>query len=49
MQQAEGGNKQDVAVKNQDRQTLIDQLHLLGNYVLFTAGGNEVIATSSGL
>lgn len=48
VQKAEGGNKQDIAVKNADREALINALHLLGNYVLFTAAGNEVIATSSG-
>jgi hypothetical protein len=45
---AQSGNRQEVSVKNEIRTTLIMQLHLLGNYVLFTAGGNEVIATSSG-
>ncbi len=45
---AETGNRQDIAVKNDLRQALINQLHLLGNYVLFTAAGDEVIATSSG-
>ncbi len=48
VEKAEGGDRQAVAVKNAIRQTLIDQLHLLGNFVLFMAGGNEVVATSSG-
>ena len=48
VQKAEGGNKQDIAEKNAIRQTLIDQLHLLGNYVLYIASGDELIATSSG-
>ena len=48
LQNAETGNHQDIALRNQLRQTLITQLHLLGNYVLFTAAGNEVVATSSG-
>ena len=47
VEKAEGGDRQAVAVKNAVRQTLIDQLHLLGNFVLFKAGGNEVIATAS--
>ena len=45
---AENGDRQLVAVKNQLREVLINLLHLLGNYVLFTAGGDEVVATSSG-
>lgn len=48
VQKAEGGNRQDIAEKNAIREELIDKLHLLGNYVLFTAAGNEVIATLSG-
>ena len=47
VEKAEGGDRQLIAVKNAIRQTLIDQLHLLGNFVLFKAGGNEVIATAS--
>lgn len=45
---AAGGDKQLIAVRDQLRLTLIDQLHLLGNYVLFTAAGDAVVATSSG-
>ena len=48
VQAAEGGSRQDIAVKNDLRDSLINQLHLLGNYVLFTAAGDEVVATSSG-
>lgn len=48
VQAAEGGSRQDIAVKNSLRETLVNQLHLLGNYVLFTAAGDEVVATSSG-
>ena len=48
VQAAENGDRQQVAAKKAIRQTLIDTLHLLGNFVLFTAGGNEVVATSSG-
>lgn len=47
VQAAEGGDRQAVAEKNAVRQTLVNQLHLLGNYVLFMAQGNEVVATSS--
>lgn len=45
---AESGDRQAVAFKNQVRETLIMQLHLLGNYVLFTAANDEVKAQSSG-
>lgn len=45
---AEGGDRQQIAVKNSLRSNLIDKLHLLGNYVLFTAASNAVVATSSG-
>ena len=48
MQAAEGGDTQAIAVRNQIRDTLISQLHMLGNYVLFTAAGDQVVATSSG-
>lgn len=44
---AEGGNRLKVAEKAAARQTLITNLHLLGNYVLYRAEGNEVIAKSS--
>lgn len=42
------GNRNDIALKNQRRNELITILHLLSNYVLFTAQNNEVIAKSSG-
>ena len=48
VEKAEGGDRQLIAMKNVIRQTLIDSLHLLGNFILFKAGGNEVIATASG-
>lgn len=45
---AAGGGTQLIAVRKEARQVLIDLLHLLANYVLFTAAGNEAIALSSG-
>lgn len=48
VQVAESGDRQAIAVRNQIRATLINQLHLLANYVLFTSAGNEVVAQSSG-
>jgi len=45
---ADGGSRQEIAVKNQNKEILINVLHLLGNYVLFTSVNNEVVATSSG-
>ena len=47
VEKAEGGDRQLIAMKNAIRQTLIDNLHLLGNFVLFAAGGNEVIGRAS--
>ena len=48
VQKAEGGNRQDIAAKNATRQSLIDNLHRLGNYVLFASDGDDLKATSSG-
>jgi hypothetical protein len=45
---AQTGNRQDIVVKKVKRQELIDMLHLLGNYVLFTSRGDAAVATSSG-
>ncbi len=45
---ATGGSPYDKAFKNQKRLELIDLLHSLGNYVLFVANGNELVAKSSG-
>ncbi len=45
---AKTGSPYDKAVKNQKRQDLIEVLHALGNYVLFTSNGDTVIAKSSG-
>lgn len=47
LQKAEGGDRLLVAEKNAVRETLINNLHLLGNYVLYRAEGNEVIAKAS--
>jgi hypothetical protein len=45
---AENGSELDVAVKNDKRNELIDLLHSLGNYVLFTVDGDRTKAISSG-
>jgi hypothetical protein len=46
---AQGGGNYDKAVKNQKREELIDLIHSLSYYVLFTANGNRLIAQSSNL
>lgn len=45
---AASGDTQAKAVRDQKAAALIDLLHKLGNYVLFTAQEDAVIATSSG-
>jgi hypothetical protein len=45
---AKDGGKVQVAIKNQRRDELIEQLHLMGNYVLYTCAGDRVMAISSG-
>src|SRR3954466_10123278 len=45
---AENGDSQLILIRDQKREALIDNLHLLGNYVLFTAAGDVVVAASSG-
>lgn len=45
---AKTGSEYDKAFKNSKREELITLLHSLGNYVLFTANGDELIAKSSG-
>ena len=45
---AKEGGKYEVAIKNQRRSELIEQLHLMGNYVLYTCAGDRVMAISSG-
>lgn len=42
------GSELDKAIKNDRRQELIDLLHALGNYVLFTVSGDRTKAVSSG-
>lgn len=46
---AETGDKQQIAVRNQAKELLIQQLHRLANFVLFAADNDEVAASSSGL
>jgi hypothetical protein len=46
--EAETGNNYQKAVKNQIGEQLIEMLHSLGNYVLFTANGDFIVAQSSG-
>jgi hypothetical protein len=48
LSKAEKGSELDVAVKNDRRNDLIDLLHSLGNYVLFTVDGDRTKAVSSG-
>jgi hypothetical protein len=42
------GGKYEKALKNQYRTELIEQLHLMGNYVLYTCAGDRAMAISSG-
>lgn len=42
------GDRAAVAEKNAAREVLISKLHLLGNYVMFTAEGDEVALSTSG-
>ena len=42
------GGKYEKALKNQYRVELIEQLHLMGNYVLYTCAGDRPKAISSG-
>jgi hypothetical protein len=48
IEKAASGDSQEKRVKNDIRQNLINNLHLLSNYVLFSAAGSRTIATSSG-
>jgi hypothetical protein len=45
---AKTGNRMDILLKNDMRETLIETLYLAGYYVLFTAQGDRAIAASSG-
>ena len=42
------GGKYEKALKNQYRTELIEQLHLMANYVLYTSAGDRAKAISSG-
>jgi hypothetical protein len=48
LEKAAAGDRQAGAVKREAKAAVINGLHLLGNYVLFTSANNEVVATSSG-
>ena len=45
---ARTGSSLEKAIKNQKKQALVTTLHSLGNYVLFTANGDVLVAKSSG-
>lgn len=45
---AKTGNRMDILLKNNLREGLLDNLYLMGYYVLFTAQGDRTIAASSG-
>jgi hypothetical protein len=45
---AKTGSELEKAIKNDKREVLIDLLHALGNYVVFTANGDRTKAVSSG-
>lgn len=45
---AQEGGKYEKAVKNERKDELVIQLHLMGNYVLYISGGNRAVAVSSG-
>ena len=45
LQAAEGGDRLRAAEKDAARAVLIDNLHLLGNFVLFAAGGGRLLMT----
>lgn len=44
---AQSGSSYDKAVKNQKKSEMIDLIHGLGNYVLFIANGDALVAQSS--
>lgn len=48
LDKAQTGDRVDIAVKNQKRAELIDLLHLLGAYVLYTSKQDSAVAASSG-
>jgi hypothetical protein len=45
---AKSGSELDKSIKNDRRQELINLLHALGNYVVFTVNGDRTKAVSSG-
>lgn len=45
---AKDGSTYDKAFKNQKKEELVAQLHLMGYYVMLTAAGNRALAVSSG-
>jgi hypothetical protein len=45
---AKTGSELEKAIKNDKREALVNLLHSLSNYVLFTADGSETVAKSSG-
>jgi hypothetical protein len=48
MQKASSGNSQDILLKNQLKDELVELLHLLGAYVAFASKGDPIVARSSG-
>src|SRR5215218_350801 len=48
LQKAQEKGFQQIAEKNSLRSLLIEQLHLLNNYVMLCAAGDAVIVTSAG-
>lgn len=48
IQDAEAGGSYDRSVRDSKKQVLITTMHNLGNYVLFTAKGNRLVAELSG-
>jgi hypothetical protein len=48
LEKSAAGDRQQGAEKRAAREAVINGLHLLGNYVLFTAANDEVVATSAG-
>lgn len=48
LDKAASGNKYDIDDKNVKKAVVVDMLHNLGYYVLFTSKGNAVVAATSG-
>lgn len=49
VQKAATGNYADIALKNQYRETLLNEVYNLGYYILYVAKGNRVKAELSGM